>query len=65
MQLSFPYVIHSPSTPKATLLYSSPTSPEVGQAQLQLLPGFVSGYVVGGRASFILGEKKQFSISNG
>lgn len=27
--------------------------PEVGQAQLQLLPGFVSGDVVGGRASFV------------
>jgi len=32
--------------------------PEVSQAQLQLLPGFVSGDVVGGRASFILGENK-------
>lgn len=40
-------------------------SPEVGQAQLQLLPGFVSGDVVGGRTPFILGEENQFSISNG
>ena len=40
-------------------------SPEVGQAQLQLLPGFISGDVVGGRTSFILGEENQFSISNG
>lgn len=37
----------------------APNTPEVGQAQLQLLPGFVSGDVVGGRASFILGEKKK------
>ena len=49
----------------APLCHSSPTSPEVGQAQLQLLPGLVSGDVVGGRASFILGEKKtQVTISN-
>lgn len=40
------------------LFHSSPTSPEVRQAQLQLLPGFVSSDVVGGRTSFILGEEK-------
>lgn len=49
---------HSPSTPEVSLFHCSPTSPEVGQAQLQLLPGFVSGDIVGGRASFILGRKK-------
>lgn len=37
---------------------SSPTSPEIRQAQLQLLPGFISGDIVGGRASFILREEK-------
>lgn len=52
--MSIPCVIRSPST----LFHSSPTSPEVRQAQLQLLPGFVSGDVVGGRTSFILGEEK-------
>lgn len=38
--------------------HSSPASPEVSQAQLQLLPGFVSGDIVGGRATFVLGEEK-------
>lgn len=48
-----------------SLCYCSPASPEVSQAQLQLLPGFVSGDVVSGRASFILGERKnQVTISN-
>jgi hypothetical protein len=37
---------------------SSSTSPEVRQAQLQLLPGLVSGDIIGGRASFILREEK-------
>lgn len=51
-------------SPGPTVLLPS-TLPEVSQAQLQLLAGFVSGDVVGGRASFILGRKKnQFSISN-
>lgn len=43
------------------LLLSNP--PEVGQAQLQLLPGFVSGDVVGGRASFILEEKNNYPLA--
>lgn len=47
-----------PPPPAVPLFHFCPTSPEVSQAQLQLLPGFVSGDVVGGRASFILGEKK-------
>lgn len=36
-------------------------SPKVSQAQLELLPGFVPGDVVSGRASFILGEEKNNS----
>jgi hypothetical protein len=40
------------------LPHHSPSSPEVRQAQLQLLPGFVASDVIGGRASFILEEEK-------
>lgn len=47
-----------PKHPQDPQFHSFPTSPEVRQAQLQLLPRFVSGDVVGGRASFILGKKK-------
>lgn len=54
------HLCHYPGS--QTLVCSPPTSPEIRQAQLQLLPGFISGDIVGGRASFILREEKKNSV---